>query len=157
LEATGLTAVASPGDSLLEALEAAEQRARTVAERIEHVREELRLARVALSDSEQPRLELPHPGVVLRVGVFVSLAGLFGLRLWARQAAYALRVTSDPPPFLALITDMAERPFARQSPYLAADVATQHATPYMQALAFAWRALHGTSHSPTALGNFLAW
>src|SRR5262249_62229801 len=49
LEATGLTAVASPGDSLLEALAAAEQRARTVAERIEHVREELRLACAALS------------------------------------------------------------------------------------------------------------
>jgi len=148
----------SPADSLLEALEAAEERARTAAERIERVREELRLAREALAESERPRTyDLPHPGVVLRVGVTTSLVALFGLAVWARHVTYALRVTSDTPTFLALVTDMADKPFARQSPYLAADVATQHATPYMQALAFVWRAFHGTSHSPIALGNFLAW
>jgi hypothetical protein len=156
-EPTSLAEDMNSADAFLEALEAAEERARSVVERIEHVQSEFRVVHNALSRSELPRRALPHPGLVLRVGVLTSLMGLLGLALWARHVSYALRVTSDTPTFLALITDMAEKPFAQQSPYLAATgVATQHATPYMQALAFMWRALHGASHSPTALANFLA-
>ena len=78
------------------------------------------------------------------------------LALWARAVDYALRVTSDTPTFLALISDMGDAPFAPQSPFLEGGAATQHATPYMQVLAFAWDVLPGSDGSPIALGRFLA-
>jgi hypothetical protein len=93
------------------------------------------------------------PGVVI-----LLLAGLVALQLWARSTDYGLRVTSDTPTFLALIPDMAERPFERQSPFLADDgVASPHAEPYMQALAFLWRAV-GTddTRDPIALVRLMS-
>ncbi len=64
------------------------------------------------------------------------LSGLLCLMVWAAVVDYPLRVTSDTPTFIALVSGMAERPFAEQSPFLANGSSTQHATPYMQAIAF---------------------
>ena len=50
--------------------------------------------------------------------VCLLLAGLVALQLWARSTDYGLRVTSDTPTFLALIPDLADRPFEPQSPFL---------------------------------------
>jgi hypothetical protein len=90
--------------------------------------------------------------------VVLLLAGLVALQLWARSTDYGLRVTSDTPTFLALIPDMADRPFERQSPFLEdTDVATPHAEPYTQALAFLWKAVRaGEEREPVALARMLA-
>lgn len=100
----------------------------------------------------------------LRVGtipvlVVLLVAGLVTLQLWARATDYPLRVTSDTPTFLALIPELADRPFERQSPYLDdPDLATTHAEPYTQALAFLWRAVApaGAEADPIALSRLLA-
>ena len=42
------------------------------------------------------------------------------MTVWAGAVDYALRVTSDTPTFIALVPDLAERPFAPQSPFLGA-------------------------------------
>jgi len=141
---------------LLEVIAGAEARAAALAERVEHVRSELSSLRSSLADVERRQVTLPHPDTVLHIGVSAFLLVALGLALWARSVDYALRVTSDTPTFLALVAGMAERPFSGESPFLDADVATQHATPYIQALAFAWRVFGGPSASPAALGGFLA-
>jgi hypothetical protein len=146
---------ASPGSHLLEALDSAQERIQGLTVRIERVRTDLQLVRTTLAEAQSTRTVLPAAEALVRYGVVALLAGLLGLMMWARAVDYALRVTSDTPTFLALVSDMAQRPFAEQSPFLAASVATQHATPYIQALAFLWRFLDG-SHSPVALGSFLA-
>ena len=64
-------------------------------------------------------------------------------------------MTSDTPTFIALVAGMAERPFSEQSPFLDAEIATQHATPYVQALAFVWQAVGG-DESARSIGSFLA-
>jgi hypothetical protein len=143
-------------ERFLAGLDAAQERAESLAARVEDVRGELQRVRVALAEAEASRSFVPYAGVLLRLGVVASLAGLFVLTFWAAGVDYALRVTSDTPTFLALVADMAQRPFAEQSPFLNADVATQHATPYMQALSFVWRGLHGSDPAPEALGRFLA-
>jgi hypothetical protein len=91
--------------------------------------------------------------------VALLLAGLVGLQLWARSTDYGLRVTSDTPTFLALLPDMADRPFEQQSPFLADErVTTPHAEPYTQALAFLWKAVRAsdTTRDPVELGRMLA-
>ena len=93
------------------------------------------------------------------VVVVLLLAGLVALQLWARSTDYGLRVTSDTPTFLALIPDMADRPFERQSPFLSDnEIATPHAEPYTQALAFLWKATRasGEERDPVALGRMLS-
>ncbi|MET0938401.1 MAG: hypothetical protein ABWY51_04155 [Gaiellaceae bacterium] len=145
---------ASPGSHLLEALDSAQERIQGLATRIDRVRTDLQLVHTTLAEAQASRTALPATEALVRYGVLALLAGVMGLMLWAGAVDYALRVTSDTPTFIALVSDMAQRPFAEQSPFLAASVATQHATPYVQALAFVWRVLDG-SHSPAALGSFL--
>ena len=91
--------------------------------------------------------------------VVLLLAGLVALQLWARSSDYGLRVTSDTPTFLALIPDMADRPFEPQSPFLGdKGVATSHAEPYTQALAFLWQGMRASDESrdPVALARLLS-
>lgn len=115
--------------------------------------------------STQPNVELfDQMKTVRRVHalpavVVLVLTALVGLQLWARSTDYGLRVGSDTPTFLAVIPDLAERPFERQSPFLADDtVATFHAEPYTQALAFLWKAVRATDEErdPVALGRMLS-
>jgi hypothetical protein len=94
--------------------------------------------------------------LAVRAAVLVFLAGLGAFALWAGATDYGLRVTSDTPTFIALLEELARRPFAPQSPFLAhGDVATQHATPYMQALALLYEHF-GVGDGPVAVGRFLA-
>jgi hypothetical protein len=91
--------------------------------------------------------------------VVLLLAGLVALQLWARSTDYGLRVTSDTPTFLALIPDMADRPFERQSPFLRdSTVASAHAEPYTQALAFLWKGTRTSDEGrdPVALARLLS-
>ena len=91
--------------------------------------------------------------------VVLLLAGLVALQLWARSTDYGLRVTSDTPTFLALIPDMADRPFEPQSPFLGdSAVATSHAEPYTQALAFLWKGTRASDEGrdPVALARLLS-
>jgi hypothetical protein len=141
---------------LAEALRSAEERARAIAARVEQIQAELQLARTELVRAGTGRVAFPHAGVVLRAAVGLVAVGLLGLVLWARAVDYALRVTSDTPTFVALISDMATAPFERQSPFLEHGTGTQHATPYMQLLAFLWSAFGGEADTPVAIGRFLA-
>jgi hypothetical protein len=142
-------------EHLLAALRSAELRARTIATRVEDVRGELVRVRAGLDRSRAARAVFPHAGAVLRLGVGMLGVGLLGLALWARSVDYALRVTSDTPTFISLVTNMAESPFSSQSPFLVSGGGTQHATPYMQAIAFVWSLLGG-GRDPIAIGRFLA-
>jgi hypothetical protein len=154
----GATSHAEHGTSvepLSLSLRAAEERAHALTARLELVRSELRIARAELVEAESTLVALPHAGLVLRYGVCAMLVVLLGLSLWARHVDYALRVTSDTPTFLALLSGMARSPFEPQSLFLEAGAATQHATPYMQALALLWR-LVGGSTAPVEMGSFLA-
>ena len=154
---SGIDPSPSPAAHLLESLDAAEERARAVAGDIEGLREQLHAVRVAVAEADAWRAGLPFAGhALVRAGVLASLAGLLLLTLWAGAVDYARRVTSDTPTFIALVADMAQKPFAKESPFLDAAVATQHATPYLQLLAFVWRALPGSGDSPGALSTFLA-
>jgi hypothetical protein len=155
---------------LTERLRSVEARTQALTERIERVQGDLRLVHAALVNAEWAapssrrrwalpaawRAALPDDAALVRDGVLALLAGLLALAVWAGTVDYALRVTSDTPTFLALLSDMAKRPFAEQSPFLAHSVATQHATPYIQALAFVWRFLDPGPHSAMELGRFLA-
>jgi hypothetical protein len=161
---------AEDGTSLIAALRSAEERAQLAAETIERVRSELQVARSAIAEaprwSAPRRLQwslpaawraaLPDNATLVRRGVLAFLAASFGLAIWAGAVDYALRVTSDTPTFIALVADMAQRPFAEQSPYLTDSVPTQHATPYIQALAFIWDFLNPGAHTAVELGRFLA-
>jgi hypothetical protein len=142
-------------ESLGVALRAAEEQARALTARIEQVRAELHVARAALAEADARLVALPPAGLMLRCGVGALLAALLGLALWARSVDYALRVTSDTPTFLALLSSMARTPFEPQSIFLEAGTATQHATPYMQVLALVSR-LFGVAPTPLGLGGFLA-
>jgi hypothetical protein len=144
------------GATLTRAVDVADDRARSLVERIERVQADLRLVRDTLEPTSVSRRSLQLSEQAVRYSVAGVLAALLVLAVWARHGDYALRVTSDTPTFLALVTDMAQRPFAEQSPFLVADVATQHATLYMQALAYGWRFVDGSTNSPTALGGYLA-
>lgn len=112
--------------------------------------------------STQPRAQVydrTKPRVhALPAVVVLLLAGLVALQLWARSTDYGLRVTSDTPTFLALIPSLAERPFERQSPFLADEsIATPHAEPYTQALAVLWGAVRTSDEpDPVALGRLLS-
>jgi hypothetical protein len=140
----------------MEALRSAEERARAMSARIAHVQTELNLVRTELGRTRLDLFALPHADVVLRVVVAALAVGVLGLALWARAVDYALRVTSDTPTFIALVTDMAADPFAAQSPFLDGGTGTQHATPYMQTLAFLWGVFGGEADTPVAIGRFLA-
>jgi hypothetical protein len=146
---------AARGDELSHALRAAEDRVSEIAARVERVRGELALVRADVARRPPVVVPLPDARLALRASVGVLGIVLLGFALWARSVDYALRVTSDTPTFLTLVTDMAHAPFASQSPFLAGGGGTQHATPYMQALAAAW-ALVGAGASPIAIGRFLA-
>src|SRR5262249_30424426 len=146
--------IADDDSALLDDFAAAEQRARQLASGVAELQHDLRLVRASVVEADIARVPVPGAGFV-RYSVLSLLVGVFGLAIWARGTDYALRVTSDTPTFLALIRDMAEHPFAAQSPFLAGGAATQHATPYMQALAFLWSAV-GNSYAPTAVAGFLA-
>jgi hypothetical protein len=90
------------------------------------------------------------------VVVTALLCALLGFVLWGAGQDYSRRVTSDTPTFVALLSQMGDRPFAKQSPFVAnEDVATPHATPYMQALAFIWRAVDGDIRNPSGAARFL--
>jgi hypothetical protein len=152
-------------DAWFDALRSAEERAQRLAHEVEQARGELGGVRVALvaapvgGDVQPlarpflPRLDLD---LALRGSVLALLAGLLTLIVWAGVSDYALRVTSDTPTFIALVTGMAERPFQEQSPFLANQVATQHATPYIQAVAFLWSFLGGGERDPVTAGRLLA-
>ena len=99
-----------PGTQLSEALRSAEEHARAIAARVEQVHTALQLARTELARRDATRPVFPHAGVVLRVAVGVLAVGLLGLAFWARTVDYALRVTSDTPTFVALVTDIAAKP-----------------------------------------------
>lgn len=144
------------GASLGLALRAAEEQTRALTTRIEHVRAELQVVRATLVEADARLVALPRPELVLRYGVGALLVALLGLTLWARTVDYTLRVTSDTPTFIALVTGMAKAPFAPQSPFLDHGTGTQHATPYMQALAFLWSAFGGGADAPAAIGRFLS-
>ena len=146
----------SPGEgsAFLDEIAAVEQRARQLATGVAQLQHDLQLVRATVVEADVVRIPVPGAAFV-RYGVLSLLVGVFGLAVWARGTDYALRVTSDTPTFLALIRDMATHPFAAQSPFLDAGGATQHATPYMQALAFLWSAI-GNSYAPTAVAGFLA-
>jgi hypothetical protein len=144
-----------PAAELVDAIDRAAVRAGAIADRAEQLRAELARARLEWPERESRSLSVPRPDLLLRAGVLLLLVCVAGLALWARAVNYALRVTSDAPTFIALVAGMAERPFAEQSPFLDGDFATQHATPYTQALALVWRAL-GDGVSAEQLGGFLA-
>lgn len=152
-------ATPSSVDRFADAAERVEQRGKDLARRIEQVRRELAAVQSSLAAAEaearRRRRSLAGTERLLPFGVAAALAGLVGLALWARGVDYALRVTSDTPTFIALVAGMAERPFSEQSPFLDAEIATQHATPYVQALAFVWRAVGG-EESAQSIGSFLA-
>ena len=147
---------ATPEAELLAALDAADERARAIATRLEDVRAELELVRTTIARNSLVELVAPHAGRVVRVGVATLLVGLFAFAVWARAVDYPLRVTSDTPTFIALLSGMAERPFAPQSPFLEGGAGTQHATPYMQALAFLAQGAGVDTGSAVAAGRFLA-
>lgn len=153
--ASAAAGAADAAEQLVTALRSAELRAQEIAGRVDEVRRELLRVRTELELRAPASTVLPHAGLALRAGVGVLLLCLLGLTVWARSVDYALRVTSDTPTFIALVTDMAEAPFSSQSPFLPAGGGTQHATPYMQALAFLWSALGG-GENPIAIGRFLA-
>jgi hypothetical protein len=144
------------------AFESAEERTRRLAAEIDQVQAEIRRVRAALANASRPAetweeksLGTASP-LLVRIGVLALLAGLLMLSMWARAVNYPLRVTSDTPTFIALVADMAERPFASQSPFLPTGVSTQHATPYIQALAYLWRLVGGHAPAPIELGRLLA-
>jgi len=140
-----------------DALRSAEERAQRLADEVEQARGELVGVRVALVEpAARPLLARVDLDVVLRGSVLILLAGLLSMTVWAGIGDYALRVTSDTPTFIALVTGMAQHPFAEQSPFLSQQVATQHATPYMQAVAFLWSFLGGGGRDPVAAGRLLA-
>jgi hypothetical protein len=141
--------------SLTVALRATEEHARALTARIDQLRAELHGTRAHLAEADATLVALPPARIVLRYGVCALLAALLGLALWARSVDYALRVTSDTPTFLALLSSMARSPLEPQSLFLEAGAATQHATPYMQALAFLSR-VFGVESTPVGLGGFLA-
>lgn len=94
----------------------------------------------------------------IRAGVSAMLAALAALAIWAGLSDYGIRVTSDSGSFLALIPQMGDHPFARQSPFLAdPHIASPHATPYMQTLAFVWRYFGGEDAHPVRLARLLSF
>jgi hypothetical protein len=144
-----------------EALSRAEERARRLSDEIERARGDLVAVGVLLEAVDartavRPLRAYLNVDAVLRAAVLLLLAGLLGLSVWAGVTDYALRVTSDTPTFITLVTGMAEHPFAHQSPFLAQPVATQHATPYMQAVAFLWSFLGGGERDPIGVGRLLS-
>ena len=114
-----------PGSDLLTALRVAEERAQAIANRLADVRLELDGVRAEISRTGVVLHAIPDAGRVIRAGVGALLVALFGLAMWARAVDYPLRVTSDTPTCLALLGDMAEKPFASQSPFLEGGGGTQ--------------------------------
>src|SRR5919204_3493973 len=117
-------------------------------------------ARASERDARAIQLQLSvSPAAVDRVIrgiVFTLLVGVAALVIWGGTVNYPLRVTSDTPTFLALVNDMGEHPLARESPFLAKQgLETQHATPYMQGLAFVWQYLGGAPATPVELTRLL--
>ncbi len=148
-----------------DSLRSAEERAQRLAQEVEQARGELGGVRLALVEPQidggaravaRPLLARLDLDALLRGSVLILLAGLLSMTVWAGVRDYALRVTSDTPTFIALVTGMAQRPFAEQSPFLAQQVATQHATPYMQAVAFLWSFLGGGERDPVSAGRLLS-
>jgi hypothetical protein len=82
------------------------------------------------------------------------------LELQALAYGYGLRVTSDTPTYIALLREVALRPFRPVSPFLAVPgVETSHATPDMEALAQIWRRISPSPSlvDPVAAYHLLAW
>ena len=134
----------TPEVELLAALHAAEERAQAIANRIEDVRADS--SSFARPSPGAPREHVaPHAARARPCGVDRTARGPPRARGVGTAVDYPLRVTSDTPTFIALLSDMAQRPFAPQSPFLEGGAATQHATPYIQALAFSG-AVRGRRH-----------
>ena len=124
-----------PGSELLAALQAAEERAEAIANRLADVRLGLEESEPSLPAAAPSSTRFPMPAGSSEP-VSVRSSWPCSASRCGRAVDYPLRVTSDTPTFLALVRDMAERPFASQSPFLEGGGGTQHATPYMQLLAF---------------------
>jgi hypothetical protein len=158
---TSLKAASGRQRAWLGAVSSAEQRAQRLGVEIDRVRSELveyeqRAATEAARESAS-RAPVSIVDRGLRYGVLALLSGLLCLMVWAAVVDYPLRVTSDTPTFIALVSGMADRPFEEQSPFLANGSSTQHATPYMQAVAFLHSFLAGDSREPVETGRLLAF
>jgi hypothetical protein len=156
-----LKAASSRQRSWLGAVSSAEERAQRLAVEVDRVRSELveyeQRAATEAAGVSASRASVSRVDRALRYGVLALLSGLLCLMVWAAVVDYPLRVTSDTPTFIALVSGMAERPFEEQSPFLADGSTTQHATPYMQAVAFLHSFLDGDSREPVETGRLLAF
>jgi len=150
-------------DEWLGSVSSAENRVQRLALEVDRVRLELGAAYEAQRTLAAAPTKRARQGAVsrfdlaLRAGVLALLSGLLCLMIWAAVVDYPLRVTSDTPTFIALVADMAERPFAEQSPFLENASSTQHATPYIQGVAFLWSVLGGDEREPVETGRLLAF
>jgi hypothetical protein len=101
-----------------------------------------------------------RPGRWLAIAAaLVSVAVLLIMEIQAIGNHYELRVTADTPTFLALIRDMALHPLAKVSVFFGnAGSDSIHASPYLQLLAWTWKALATPSQfwNPISLGEFAA-
>jgi hypothetical protein len=158
----------TPATGWLESVRAVEARAATLRREIERTRAQLRTASAGLQTTPTGVAARAATGTApaarritldagIRYGVLTLLACLLCFMVWAGVVDYALRVTSDTPTFIALVSDMADRPFVEQSPFLDGPVATQHATPYLQSVALLWTFLAGDAHDPVELSRLLAF
>jgi hypothetical protein len=111
------------------------------------------MTELAASLTWAPRVAV-GAGLRLKAFVGVCVAVLIGLEAWAAATGYGLRVTSDTPTFLPIIRDLGIHPLRPVSPFLnEPQVASSHASPYMQVLGLLWKQLaphHDSAGAPTA-------
>lgn len=100
----------------------------------------------------------PFPLGAVRTVSLVSVAVLLVLEVLAALNHYAMRVSADTPTFMTLIRDLAVHPLRPDSVFFGtADTRSLHASPYLQILAYIWRAVApaGGLSDPYALGTFV--
>ena len=156
VEPASKKSLGTDGERLLDALASAEAHARVLQGRLQDVQVELGLLRQTIGDESRIWSLGRYADRALRGGVIALLVVILALAVWARAVDYPLRVTSDTPTFVTLLKDMADHPFAAQSPFLVGGTGTQHATPYMQGLAFLARATGVDVEAPASAGRYLA-
>src|SRR5439155_20834780 len=115
---------------------------------------------------QRVRSDLPGLRVrtgTLRAAVVATMCGFLAVDAWALRTSYGLRVISDAPSYLAIVRDMAIRPFEPISAFLRTPLVEEsHATPYTQGLASLWKLVARPDAAgrplpdPVALGRFLA-